>query len=352
LPLKGEVHAEKGQKVLAEDIVARTELPGNVQPIKAASILGVHQADLREFMLKKEGDAVAKDEVMALSKSFFGLFKSTCKSPCDGTMESISTITGQVIIREPPIPVQVEAYIDGLVTEVLPEEGVVVETTGAFLQGIFGVGGETTGILKVLVDSPDVELQEKHLEGDISGCVVVGGSRVSVEVLQKARDKGARAVVVGGYDAADIKNLLGYDLGVAITGMENMGITLVVTEGFGNMSMADRTFQLMKEHEGEKVSVNGATQIRAGVMRPEIVIPSKDAAPADKEADEEQLGVDVGSVIRGIRAPHFGKIGKVTGLPPELQKRPAEAKVRVLTVEFPDGEEATIPRANVEMIEE
>ena len=44
LPLKGQVVAKKGDEVKAETVVARTELPGNVQPVKAASILGVHQA--------------------------------------------------------------------------------------------------------------------------------------------------------------------------------------------------------------------------------------------------------------------------------------------------------------------
>ncbi|MBD3335185.1 MAG: hypothetical protein GF355_06685 [Candidatus Eisenbacteria bacterium] len=351
LPLKGQVLAEKGQKVAAEDVVARTELPGNVQPIKAASILGVHQADLREFMLKQEGDEVKKDEPIALSKSFFGLFKNTCKSPTDGTMESISTITGQVIIREPPIPVEVVAYIDGLVTEVIPEEGVVVETVGAFIQGIFGVGGETSGILRVLVDDPSEPLEERHLEGDLQGTVIVGGSRVSVDVFKKARDRGARAVVAGGYDAGDIQTLLGYDLGVAITGTEEIGATLVVTEGYGKMNMADRTFRLLKEHEGKKVSVNGATQIRAGVMRPEIVVPLGVETKVERVA-EEPRGVDSGSLVRAIRAPHFGKIGKVISLPSELQQRPSESRVRVLEVEFQDGEKATVPRANIEMIEE
>ena len=43
------------------------------------------------------------------------------------------------------MPVEVDAYIDGMVTEILPGEGVVVEAEGAFIQGIFGVGGETCG---------------------------------------------------------------------------------------------------------------------------------------------------------------------------------------------------------------
>jgi hypothetical protein len=353
LPLKGEVLVQQGDRVKAEDVVARTELPGNVQPVKAASILGVHQADLREFMLKKEGDAVRKGEIIAESKSFFGLFKSRCHSPVDGSIESISTITGQVIIREPPIPVEVHAYMDGVVTEILPSEGVVVETMGAFIQGIFGVGGETSGILRVLVDGPDEELEEKHLKGDLEGCVIVGGSRVSVETFEAAKAKGVRAVVAGGFEAGDIKRLLGYDLGVAITGSEEIGATLVVMEGYGRMAMAERTFRLLKEHEGKKVSVNGATQIRAGVMRPEIVIPLS-LELEETEATEAVVakGLEVGSLVRAIRAPHFGRIGKVVELPPELQVRPTESKVRVLKVKFAEGDEAVIPRANVEMIEE
>ena len=122
LPLKGEVVVKAGEVMRAEDVVARTELPGNVQPVKAASMLGIHQEDLEEYMLKKVGDHVAKDEVIATAKSFFGLFKSHVKAPVDGTVESISTVTGQLIIREAPIPVEVHAYFDGTVTEPVPEE--------------------------------------------------------------------------------------------------------------------------------------------------------------------------------------------------------------------------------------
>ena len=352
LPLTGEVLVKKGAHVKAEDVVARTELPGNVQPLKAASILGQHQGDLMEYMLKKEGGAVEKDEIIATAKSFFGLFKSHCKSPCTGTIESISTITGQVIIREPPIPVQVESYIDGEVIEVIPNEGVIVETEGAFVQGIFGIGGEVHGEIKMACQSPDEELTEQHLEGDVAGKVLVGGSKVSVAVLKKAAEKNVTAIVVGGLDAADLTSFLGYDLGVAITGSEQLGLTLVVTEGFGKMAMAGRTFDLLARFGGRKCSVNGATQIRAGVLRPEIVISlgKEDVSAAEKTFSMSE-GLQVGSPVRVIRAPYFGGLGEVIELPPELEIVESGAKVRVLKVRFLDGSEGMVPRANVEMIE-
>lgn len=351
LPLKGQVLVGKGTPVLAETVVARTELPGNVQPVKAASILGVSPQDLLEYMLKKEGDAVEKDEIIARSRSFFGLFNSKVLSPCAGKVESVSTVTGQVILREPPIPVEVQAYIDGVVASVLEGEGVVVEAEGAFIQGIFGVGGEVYGSLVTVVDDPSVQLTPDRLKPEHRGKVVVGGSRVDRATIDKARELGIRAIVVGGLDDQDLRAILGYDLGVAITGHEQLGVTVVVTEGFGTMSMATRTFELLRRFEGKKVSVNGATQIRAGVMRPEIVIPLTSGSLSERGAEQEPQGLGLGSPIRVIRMPHFGRLGEVTALPHELQPLETEAKVRVLRVRFQGGEEATLPRANVEAIE-
>jgi len=163
---------------------------------------------------------------------------------------------------------------------------------------------------------------------------------------------GVKAIVIGGFDDQDLREFLGYDLGVAITGSEEKGITLVVTEGFGEIPMANRTFELLKGCEGRKVSVSGATQIRAGVLRPEIIAPRlEEAARTEAVSDGEPAGLEVGAQIRVIRQPYFGRLGKVTGLPPELVALETEAKVRVLEVDFGNGSRAMLPRANVEMIE-
>jgi hypothetical protein len=113
--------------------------------------------------------------------------------------------------------------------------------------------------------------------------------------------------------------------------------------------MAARTWQLLQSHAGDQASVSGATQIRAGVMRPEVIIP-RDLTEA--RADTAlALGLEQGSLLRVIREPYFGRIGTVVELPSELQKLDTEALVRVLVVEFADdGSRGVIPRANVELI--
>jgi hypothetical protein len=42
----------------------------------------------------------------------------------------------------------------------------------------------------------------------------------------------------------------------------------------------------------------------------------------------------------------------VRELPPEPTEIPTESRVRVLVVEFPDGSSATVPRPNVEILEQ
>ncbi|MEO0198281.1 MAG: hypothetical protein ABIM42_08455 [candidate division WOR-3 bacterium] len=353
LPLPGEVIVKVGDKVKAEDIVAKTELPGNVQPINVAGLLSIAPQEIESVMLKKVNEFVKKGEPIAESKSFFGLFKNSVTSPVDGIIESISNITGQVILREPPIPITVNAYIDGEVKEVIPNEGVVVETVASFIQGIFGIGGETIGEIYVAASTPDEELTEEKIKEEMKGKIVVGGSFVTAAALRKAVSYGVKGIVVGAIDDKNLKEFLGYDIGVAITGNEQKGITLMITEGFGKLAMAKRTFELFKELNGKKASMNGATQIRAGVIRPEVIVALEgETYEAKEEAEELKEGLVVGTMVRVIREPYFGRIGKVTALPPELRVIETEAKVRVLEIEFDDGKKVIVPRANVEIIEE
>jgi hypothetical protein len=351
LPLKGNVMVSKGDTVKAEQVVARTELPGNVHPVNCAGQLGILPADIQEALVIKTGSNIKKDEVIAISKSFFGLFKSTCISPIDGVLENASPITGQLILREPPMPVEVLAYLDGTVSKVFEDEGIEVETSGAIIQGIFGIGGERHGRIKMLVSSPDQTLDEDGITGDLSGCIAVGGGRLTLDGFKKAMAAGAVAVVTGCFKNVHLKGLLGYELGVAITGQEDIATTLILTEGFGDIAMANRTFELLRENDGRGASVSGATQIRAGVIRPEVIIPSDQKAP-DKDIEKAVKGLEIGDQLRVIRQPWFGKIGTVTGLPAELRQMESGAKVRVLELKLDDGEKIILPRANVEIIEE
>ncbi len=352
LPLKGTVVVKKGDKVSADDIVARTDLPGEVVPINIANKLAIPPGDVPQKMVKKAGDKIEKGEVIASSKTLFGLFHSNVTSPVKGTVENISSITGQVLLREPPIPIEIKAFMDGIVSKIYKNEGVEIENKSAYIQGIFGIGGEITGEIKMAVKSPDSILTSDLIDESFQNKIIVGGSIVTLPVIKKAIDIKAKGIVAGGIDDKDLKEFLGFDIGVAITGHEEKGITLVLTEGFGPIDMAEKTFNLLKDFEGYKASMHGKTQIRAGVMRPEIIIPIPFKKEELKVKEEEATGLKIGSPIRIIREPNFGKICTVSALPEDLAVVQSETKVRILKAKMEDGSEIIIPRANVESIEE
>lgn len=349
LPLKGDVAVHLGDTVSRDTIVARTELPGDVATVNVVNRLGIEAHQIERFMLKKVGDTVAADELLAETRPFFKFLKSSVTSPIDGTVESVSSITGQVILRRPPKPVAVTAYVDGTVVEEIPGEGVVVETRGAFIQGIFGVGGEAWGVVRRIVDAPGQTAAPSSITQDMKGCVLIAGSLVSAALVKRAVEVKAAGVIAGGINAGDLKDLLGYDLGVAITGTERLGTTIIVTEGFGAIGMARRTFDILSACEGSIASINGTTQIRAGVQRPEIIV-SRPASSANIADAVGAAGLQIGDPVRVIRDPYFGVLGTVSALPADLQAVESETHVRVLEVEFENGKKATVPRANVESI--
>lgn len=360
MPIIGSVLVQDGQQVQAQTIVARAELPGKVHVVNVANVLGVSPDEILEYMLKKQGDAIEQGEIMAETKPLFSWLswlKTEIQSPIKGSIESASTITGQVLLREPPRLLELPAYIEGTIVEMLPGQGVTVETECTLVQGIFGIGGEAWGELTMAVEQPDQPLDPFRLRPDMKGKIVVGGSFLGADTFKRAKELGITGLVIGGIHDKDLRELLGYDLGVAITGTEQVGFTLLLTEGFGTIPMADKTFSLLSEHSGQQASMSGATQIRAGVIRPEIIIPRAKGKTSGTSADSpsetyERAGIQVGDLARIIRDPLFGQIGKVVGLPTDLRDIPTESSVRVLEVSLPDGTVATVPRANVEIIEE
>ena len=88
LPLPGEILVKVGDKVHADSIVARAELPGKVVPLNLANQLGIAPDEIKDYLVKKEQDNVQQDEVLAENKPFIKWFKTEIRSPVTGRVES------------------------------------------------------------------------------------------------------------------------------------------------------------------------------------------------------------------------------------------------------------------------
>lgn len=347
LPIPGRTLVRVGQTVSADTSAAEAELPGELMMLRIPEALGIEAEDVLSKLEVKTGDAVKKGDILCSHAGLFGLFRSVFRSPCDGVVELISERTGHVGVRGAPKVIRLRAYISGKVVASVEGKSATIETRGAFIQGIFGFGGERSGAIKMLSARPDERLELKHIPDDAAGLILVGGTAPSIEVLNKASTAGAVGLVTGAIDDQAMAAYLGFDLGIALTGDEDLKMTVIVTEGFGRIPISERIINLLSSLSGMTASINGATQVRAGALRPELIIPLESGTERSGIGGH---GLAVGIEVRVIRVPYFGAVGVVSELPKEPLKIETGATARVVKIKLGDGQEVAVPRANVEIL--
>ena len=128
LPIPRDVLVQAGDRVRYETVIARTLLPGRVHLVNVVNHLGITPGEIRRFMCAREGDHMERGGRLAENRPLVRWFQTRVLSPVSGTVESVSEVTGQVLIREPPQPLELKAYVEGHVAETLPGQGAVIET--------------------------------------------------------------------------------------------------------------------------------------------------------------------------------------------------------------------------------
>jgi hypothetical protein len=350
LPIAGEILVKKGDAVSREQIIARAYLEGEVRLIRVAETLCVTPQEVEKTLRVAVGTYVSEGELLAEIRGLWGLFRSTITAPISGIVEFVTESTGHLGIRAAPRKLELSAYLEGLVVEVEGERAVVLESEASFVQGIFGVGGERIGTVQVLDVEPFAVVSESHVPAEAPGAILIGGRSPTLGAVLKARDAGAVGFVTGSIDDHTLREYVGRDIGVAVTGDENISMTLIVTEGFGPLPMGQRVWETLRAMNGARASLNGATQVRAGAVRPEIISAAHVQFGSSIREEAGATGLQVGSRVRLIRVPFFGQSGTVEDLPHDPQRIETGAWSRVLTARLDDGRIVTVPRANVELL--
>jgi len=331
-------------------ILVREE-PQSAEPVVVVNVarkLDVWPAMVRMYLRFREGQEVKQGEILAASPGTGGM--DYAYAPASGTIQRIDVHNGLVYIVRPQQTTRATAYISGEVDEIIDNEGVVIEGTAVVVNGVFGLGGENFGELMVMGETGQ-EITPEDLGADVAGKVVVIPGTVNGQVLTKAEELGARGVIVGGANEGDLVEFLEDELGAGITGEEPIDLTVILTEGFGRIFMAPEVFNILRQHQGKVVSLNGRTQVRAGAQRPEVIIP---ASSSEKDRDL-RAGMNIaegdpepGQLVRIVADPYFGAFGEVTEVLPVSEEYETEASLPSVRVKLRDGNSVVVPIANIE----
>lgn len=346
LPIPGKLLVEVGAQVTADSIVAEANLPGDLHIVRVAEQLGIEPHEVLRGLRVAAGQIVKTGDLLCEHSGLFGLIRTRCVSPEPGMLEFISEASGHLGIRGAAKPVSLNAYMAGEIVEANQGKSVTVESRGVFIQGIFGIGGERHGFITCLPKQSG-EISVADLPINLQGAVLVIRGAASQAVVETAASRGAQALICGSIDDSVLAAYLGFDLGIALTGDEAVPMVIIITEGFGRLEMAEHNYKLLSDFRDYAASVNGTTQVRAGAIRPEIIIPHEHGKGEETAATSQELRL--GLKVRMIRVPFFGLYGNIEEMPTRPEKVPSGALTRVLRVRLEQGELITVPRANVEI---
>ncbi len=338
------VSAVHGRILIRED--AQSADP--VVVVNVAKQLDVWPAMVRMYMEYREGQEVKQGAVIAASPGTGGMIYAY--APAAGTVQRIDVHNGLVYIVRPVQVTRLTAHVSGTVEEILGDEGVVIGGPSVVINGVFGVGDETFGELLVLGEAGR-PLRPDDLDGRVTDRVVALAGPADEAVLSRAEELGARGVIVGGLDELALVSFMKAELGAGMTGEEDIAMTIILTEGFGRLSLPDEILEVLRLYEGAMLSINGRTQVRAGAQRPEVLIP----VPADPGDSFSEVSIaegepQPGQLVRVITSPYFGAYGEVEEVLTLSERYETEAELPSLRVLLRDGRRAVIPIPNVEIV--
>ncbi|MFO7168653.1 MAG: hypothetical protein DIU80_011590 [Chloroflexota bacterium] len=357
LPYPGEVLVRVGQRVEPDEVVARAYVPGTPHVVNLARALMIPPARVERAMRREVGNKVTEGETLA-SAGVFG--SRSCPAPVSGVIAAVDSETGYVTIVPDPVTVELQATVRGIVMEVLPYEGVRIETPAAQIYGVFGIGQERSGVLHLLVTDPSEPILPEMIDARCAYAIVIGGSGITAAALQRAVREQVRGVIVGGIDEAELRAFLGWESPASwrhgirswrVTAPEtSTELTLVVTEGFGVRPMSAPLFELLASHDRQEALIEGQTQLRRPLRRPRVVIPLS-ARTSGIQIEPPRPVLRPGTTVRLLDHDHLGQIGRVRSVSNAPRRLPS-SRVRVAAVEvvLEDKTTLVLPHTAVEAL--
>jgi hypothetical protein len=357
LPHPGEVLVRQGSRVEPEDVVARALTPEPAQIINVARALGIPPGQVYRAMTREVHNKVNAGQVLARSSRFLG---RSCVAPVGGLIADLDHETGYVTIAPDPVEYTLQATVRGIVMEIMPYEGVVIETPAAQVYGAFGVGEERSGVLRLLAINPDDVVRPEQIDARSAYAILICGASISAAALRRAVAEQVRGVIVGGIDERELREFLGWQgpqswqVGPQSQAWPDPrhsaapGLTIIVTEGFGARPMSQPIFELLSAQDRQEALIEGQTRLRRPLRRPRVVIPLTSRGTVGVEAQRPQLRA--GARVRLLNHTHLGQVGQVRTLPAAPRVVGSGARVAAVEVVTSEGEPIWLPRSCVEVL--
>ena len=331
LPVAGKVSAHLNQRVSPTDVIAEANFAREHVLIDVARTFNV-PAKVADKMIKvNERDRVSQGALVADSG---GLISRSIRAPRAGRVMVAGG--GQILMEVGDTKIELRAGLPGVVTQVLTDRGVVIRTSGALIQGVWGNGRIDSGLMTSLTEKPDDVLTAERLDVSLRGSVILGGHVRDADTLRAAAELPVRGLILSSMYSSLLQTAY------------QMKYPILVLDGFGAMPMNSAAFKLLTTNNKREATVNAEHFDRYTGNRPEVIIP----LPVSSEPEEPNPYATfiAGQTVRMKRPPHAGMIGSIASLRAGLSELPSGLRAVSADVKLENGETVIVPLVNLEVV--
>lgn len=282
------ISIEKGKKIKEDTVIATGRTAMEKVRIDVREDLGIRDVKSSVVCLHGEriqqGDPIARKKAVVLGKD------RVIEAPMSGVVDLSSIDAGIVKILNAASETTIYSGVEGAVTSIIRDQRVLIETP-VFKIDVANVFGESVQGELFYIDNEHSE----DIEQDFSGGVVVPDFKVDKAYLRELALAGVEGIVLGGLDSSLLTSLSDEGL---------WGMTVCVTEGFGNIQIHDKTLQLIRRNDGRLCAVNSD----------DTLILTCEADEALTNHDQILKTLSSGDSVQVFDSQYFGFYGIVESL--------------------------------------
>jgi hypothetical protein len=128
--------------------------------------------------------------------------------------------------------------------------------------------------------------------------------------------------------------------------VDNLNFPVMLMEGFGRLPMNPAAFAIFHECEKRDAAIHASRWNQTTGERPEVLIPFQNQALQPPEVDEFAVGQNVHINL----PPLSGEVGTILVMNQGLFSLPNGLRVQAAVIRKQNGEQITVPLANLELI--
>lgn len=350
---QGTLNAVINEEVKPDSVIGHYASTGGFTAVNVAANLNVSPNEASTLLQVPIGKNIYSGELLARKKTLFGT--KDLLSPTDGMLESFDKKTGILRLKFIAKAAPLLAGVYGIVDDVNKDKGeVLIRTLVTKVYGVIGSGKQRSGMLYFLDQNNQHLVQASQIKEEMKGHILVAGSLIYQDALKKAVGFGVAGVVSGGLNFATVQTMIG-----SIDKHKNMaadvGISVVLTEGFGALPIGEDILNSLKSRNGRFVFINGniAELLLPSLDTDSILTVRKIALPKvnvpDVTPEVTLKQITLGSKARVIWPPFMGFVGEIIAIDETPTTLPSGIGTYLLTLEI-SKKKIKVPYTNIELI--